>query len=420
MLCLVSSHNDTLTLRYLTMNTETNMDSLNKKYEAFKLVKESKTFKNKKLLLDILHYIIEAEEKGIHIKSRIIAIDILGKDNHIEDNKDAYIRAQIHNLRKKLAEYYDTEGKDQKIQLKVPKGKYGIEVIEKQVKKRRFIEKQNLYKVSFFISLPIIVALICVLLYSKTNKPASMPELFEAYNKQTKTTSIIIESTKMYSQYDMTRDKDIFVFEPNVDYTDGHKKNSHQLSRKYPKLKIKGIPLYYMDYYGIETAYSINELFHSNDLKATVYLKNNFNFIPENFVLIGSPRCLDKPQLKKAVKNLDIKFNTSISYFDVHFLVKKGADIKSYPNSSNREDEFSKTYFLIHREILENENTSTIILYGSPLAARYLLKVLLNHEFSKEINNQFGGVLPSSFDIIVEVEGIKGSGVAHKIVYSKK
>lgn len=58
------------------------------------------------------------------IKEYNIAIDVLGRPESFDPSEDAIARVEVHRLRKKLREYYQTEGTDHSLRILIPTGRY--------------------------------------------------------------------------------------------------------------------------------------------------------------------------------------------------------------------------------------------------------------------------------------------------------
>jgi hypothetical protein len=68
-------------------------------------------------------------ERAIHqpdsqLKEYVIATEVLGRRSDYDPRVDSVVRVQAGRLRSKLLEYYATEGKDDKVLIDLPKGKY--------------------------------------------------------------------------------------------------------------------------------------------------------------------------------------------------------------------------------------------------------------------------------------------------------
>ena len=78
---------------------------------------------------ELLKYLVEASLKGQIPKEITIAHDVFLADVKKDMSSESKVRVYIHNLRKKLDSYYINEGKDDEIQLEIPKGHYQVTFI---------------------------------------------------------------------------------------------------------------------------------------------------------------------------------------------------------------------------------------------------------------------------------------------------
>jgi hypothetical protein len=79
--------------------------------------------KNKNLLL----FLINSYLKNEIPKETTIALEVLERGVDFNSSDDPIVRVQMHNLRAKLDSYYNSEGINDKIRLKIPRGHYAIE-----------------------------------------------------------------------------------------------------------------------------------------------------------------------------------------------------------------------------------------------------------------------------------------------------
>jgi hypothetical protein len=129
----------------------------------------SKTFSKPGVYKDLLNYLVNCSLKGEIPKEQQIALDVFGKK--ADQEKELNVRVYILNLRNKLEEYYQHEGKDDTVILQIPKGKYQVEFKFLGYKSfRRSLEK---YSLALFISgfLLIIISFILLLNNDKFRQP---------------------------------------------------------------------------------------------------------------------------------------------------------------------------------------------------------------------------------------------------------
>ncbi len=119
---------------------------------------ESKYFKKSKISCDLLSYLVNATLHEKELKEFTIGIELFGKKYTDEGKPDANIRVYIHNLRKKLQEYYLLEGKKDPIIFEIEKGKYTVHFKSPQKKK---LPARQKYFLPFAIS--VTIAVVCVI-----------------------------------------------------------------------------------------------------------------------------------------------------------------------------------------------------------------------------------------------------------------
>jgi len=98
--------------------------------EYLEKILNSEEFFNSSIYINYLKYLVEASESGKSVKETTIAIEVFGKDADFNPAEDTIVRSHTYTLRKKLERYYFTEGKDDKIRLRIPKGHYDVAFVK--------------------------------------------------------------------------------------------------------------------------------------------------------------------------------------------------------------------------------------------------------------------------------------------------
>ena len=77
-------------------------------------------------LANLLNYVCTKffEGAAYEIKEYNIAVEALGRSPEFDQKRDSIVRVEAHRLRKRLREYYDTEGADHQVQIEIPPGQY--------------------------------------------------------------------------------------------------------------------------------------------------------------------------------------------------------------------------------------------------------------------------------------------------------
>lgn len=93
---------------------------------AFDTLARSETFKGSDRLIGFLKYVVaeQLEGRGHLIRAKSIAMDVYGYDPDEVEHRESVVRVDAGRVRRKLQEYYGTEGKDASVRLDLPKGGY--------------------------------------------------------------------------------------------------------------------------------------------------------------------------------------------------------------------------------------------------------------------------------------------------------
>ncbi len=91
-----------------------------------KSVLESGAFLRAPKLAQLLAYLCEKqfEGKAGEIKEYSIGIEVFGRSPSYDQNSDSIVRVEANRLRKRLAEYYATEGASHRLKITIPVGQY--------------------------------------------------------------------------------------------------------------------------------------------------------------------------------------------------------------------------------------------------------------------------------------------------------
>ncbi|MGJ8693333.1 MAG: helix-turn-helix domain-containing protein [Thalassotalea sp.] len=101
-------------------------------------IKEASSIGRSSNLIKLLAYLVSKEINNIdssnvlYPKELEIAMNVFGKTAEFNSSEDASVRVHISRLRKKLAEYYLNEGKNETHYIEIPVGEYRLEVIKNE------------------------------------------------------------------------------------------------------------------------------------------------------------------------------------------------------------------------------------------------------------------------------------------------
>src|SRR5580704_589028 len=74
----------------------------------------------------LLQYLCTKYLDGTEVKEYQIGVEVLGRPSSFDPAEDAAARVEAHRLRKRLREYYETEGRSHSLRIEVPLGHYAV------------------------------------------------------------------------------------------------------------------------------------------------------------------------------------------------------------------------------------------------------------------------------------------------------
>ena len=127
--------------------------------QCLERIVNSRIFSKSPVNRELLKYLVSCSLKGESPKEFQIASDVFGKK--YDRNKEINVRVYIHNLRKKMKDYYLHEGKDDEIIFELPKGSYSINFNHSHLKTM----KKQVYRFSPFLFVGSLLILSGVLMF---------------------------------------------------------------------------------------------------------------------------------------------------------------------------------------------------------------------------------------------------------------
>src|SRR5580700_8452199 len=96
------------------------------RWQLARRIVASKCFEKSSFLVSFLLYVCEREltGKGHEINEREIGVKALGRPKAYNPGEDNIVRNYARLLRKRLEEYFKTEGKDETLRIDIPRGHY--------------------------------------------------------------------------------------------------------------------------------------------------------------------------------------------------------------------------------------------------------------------------------------------------------
>ncbi len=105
--------------------------SKNEFVRELKRILNSDHFRSSGKLSQLLEYVCNAAiaGRGDQLNEYLIGVEVFDRKPDFSASADSIVRVRAHDLRRRLTEYYSSEGKDHPVQIIIPKGRYCPEFV---------------------------------------------------------------------------------------------------------------------------------------------------------------------------------------------------------------------------------------------------------------------------------------------------
>ncbi|WP_298472421.1 helix-turn-helix domain-containing protein [uncultured Maribacter sp.] len=353
----------------------TQMLSDEKKIELCEAILKSKTFQKSPKSSALLRYLVKTSINGDIVKEDIIDLEFFG-DRPTTDKNSTRVRVNVYNLRKKLNDYYKTEGQLLHWLIKIDKGQYNVRFEKRKAKERitSFITIKN--------SIPyLFTALICSFFILK-NLPNKPPRIWEGFFLEEKQNTLFIgdaygiKGKTITGKEGWTRDYSI----KNID-------DYYKLLEKKPELKdiTKPSDYNYITGMGAESSHDLMRLFAEFNSDFTIRYSSSSSFMDVkkgNLIYVGP--------FKNENKFISI-FNEENPYFKLN-----GKDIvfsnhKNIPNKTISYSDFKndRDIAVVSRIPSGQNNESFIFFSNHDMGVKATINYFTNKDSVKAFDKKY-------------------------------
>ncbi len=167
---------------------------------------ESKSFGRSKTYGNLLKYLVNCTLKNEVPKEVTIATEIFGKRN-FDPSQSTLVRVYVYNLRKKLHNYYQREGKEEELKVTIPKGSYKVQLVENNLKTNHSTElprqKFNAITIAIFIGLLLSISYnFYQALKSQKDSLVNKNGIWKDLSESNLPTMLVLGDLFVYNEYD--------------------------------------------------------------------------------------------------------------------------------------------------------------------------------------------------------------------------
>lgn len=118
------------------------MISTEEKLQVLDLLLKSKAFSKSTTSNILLKYLIESSIEEKNLNATDIGLELFGSQ-YKHEKSEATVRVNVYHLRNKLKKYFETEGAEDNLTIKIKTGQYGVSFYRKEKPKPKYSFKQK-------------------------------------------------------------------------------------------------------------------------------------------------------------------------------------------------------------------------------------------------------------------------------------
>ena len=388
---------------------------------------ESEKFQDREIYITLLKYLVDESRRGITPKEVTIAHEVFKKGKDFNAAEDTTVRVHMHNLRKKLDEYYQNEGQNDDIKLIIPKGHYRVKIVKKTrmpiesgAKKVNKITILLLFLLCFLISY-IFVDKIFIHPNNKYFEPINSNDpIWGQFFDNGYATSIVIGDFLVFHEYhqQLERSRRIQDYEINTEV------ELEDYIQKHPENNAENWFLGELPHNSLINIIDLKTVFLSfkKNLNINYTTEIDINFIKNrNFVYIGEFKNLRA--LSDLISILPINYET-LPWWHGRISFNSGDSVVTLQTSHD----WGISRYVVDLAIvakLPGQNYENYIIiagfgYNSQVKA---VEILSNNSLLKEFEQQIIKVndqIPEYFAIVLEVTGFDRASTNAEIKFFHK
>jgi hypothetical protein len=365
----------------------------------------SKFFASKDVQRKLLDYLFVVTLEKQEISEIDIAEHVFERKDFDAGN-DTIVRVNIHKLRQSLIKYYTEEGKEDKIKLSIPKGKYILQH-NLEVTSGGVPYPKMLIHAQWAIILLFVILFLGTLIYS--DKEIVKPEnpLWNNFNFENNTT--IVLGTPYFKKITPKHEQDI-LFVRNM-HINSPEEDFFYFSKYFPidSFSHQEMSFHFIQPNSFYGALPIIRDFASiKNLSIKLLPEYNIKDITkDNLIFVGSIKSLDF--FKSYLKNTSFSIDTK-----EHAIILN--DTNRFITNSNPAEEFTDYALCVK---IKGETGLPILiiadLHGSGITG--IIHLFEQKSILKHINTP---AIPECFELLVKLEGVNYTNYQTELVYFKE
>lgn len=381
---------------------------------------KSKSFGRSKTYGNLLKYLVDCTLQNEIPKEVTIATEIFGKRD-FDPSQSTLVRVYVYNLRKKLKNYYQHEGREAALKLTIPKGSYKVQFIENN-KEHTPLVKKHKRKINSVALLSVVLLIFSFAfnLYQafdkQQDKLVNEQGIWKDLYESTLPTMLVLGDLFIYHEYDSILNKERII-------RDGGMNSIEELEAFKLNFKREGIAIEPVTYALLIRNSAIwiksfTQIFYS--LKKDFIIRSMSRYNPKelqdnDIVVMGMIKTMGI--FRGYFSNSQIAYN----YPEKLLLTTEKETLELTP--SGNPNEYHTDYAVIAKFPGPNNNTVYLLggLWdtGASLSVKYFTDKNAIENLETALKEKYG-YLPTYFEVVFKVNGLDRMEIGNEILHLKE
>ncbi|MBM1106642.1 hypothetical protein JQC67_10875 [Aurantibacter crassamenti] len=378
---------------------------------------KSKSFGNSTTYANLLRYLVKCTIANDIPKETTIASEIFGKKN-FDPSQSTLIRVYVYNLRKKLNTYYLNEGIHNKKRIIIPKGSYGIEIVESKLSTT---SSKNSFNKNWVI-LILGILLFSLTLYSLLRTPnykkafVTKNELWADLIKSNLPKTLILGDLFIFSEFNKITEQSRTIRE--VEVNSSQEFSDYKINNVDSNVEIEPLSYTHLILGSALWIKDLSQIFYSINRDFTIRTMSRFNpkqLQEYDIIVVGMHKTLGV--FRAFHKNSKFEYDT----IEDAFLFKEDAtdELITY-KPTGIADSYHTDYGIITKYPGPNNNSIYQFSGIWDTGATQSLKNFTDEKLVSAIENELRlkfHTIPKYYEVLIEVKGIDRMELSSKILY---
>ncbi|TKG96521.1 hypothetical protein EYV94_04530 [Puteibacter caeruleilacunae] len=251
-------------------------------------ITSSKTFSRSNINVSLLRFLVQASLDNKELKEVTIGQEVFGKSYDPIKN-DTKVRVYVHNLRKKLLQYYETENPTSSIKFNIQKGQYKVSYDRPTPPQRKSFLGRNIIAT---VAVSFILVVVISTMLIRTGKQDAIPNFWKEHFTNGLPNKLIVGDHFTVMGDLPTKGRGVFRdfnINSHQDFNEFIKNNPEEATTLSP------CDFPYITKMGVHAPFQLSKWFIKYNTDLSVSLKSDWsrnNINKENIIFIGQPKTM--------------------------------------------------------------------------------------------------------------------------------